>query len=122
MVAHAREDAPNECCGMLGGEDGEAMSIHRVPNAEASPFRFEMTGQPLFDGLNAIDRAGQELVGIYHSHTRSGARPSQTDINLARNWPDPVWVIVSLEDPENPDIRGFWIRDGDVQEEQLDIG
>ena len=119
MVEHAREDAPNECCGMVGGRDGAALSVHRVPNAEASPFRFEMTGQPLIDGLNAIDEAGQELVAIYHSHTRSAAKPSQTDINLATNWPDPMWIIVSLEDSENPDVKGFWIREGKVSDAEL---
>jgi proteasome lid subunit RPN8/RPN11 len=60
-------------------------------------------------------------VAIYHSHTRSAARPSQTDINESVMWPDQVQVIVSLEDPGTPDVRAFWIRDGKVEEEQLDI-
>lgn len=121
MVAHAREDVPNECCGMLGGAGGDASSAHRVESLDPSPFRFEMTGKPLFNALREIDEAGEELVAIYHSHTKSAARPSQTDVNMARLWPDPVWIIISLEDPENPDVRGWWIRDGEVSVAELDV-
>jgi proteasome lid subunit RPN8/RPN11 len=120
MIAHAREEAPNECCGMIGGVDGEAMSLHRTRNAEASPFRYSIDGQELIDTYNAIQASGQELIAIYHSHTGSAAYPSQTDINLA-GWPDSVYVIVSLEDPQNPDVRGFWIRDGQIDEAELDV-
>jgi [CysO sulfur-carrier protein]-S-L-cysteine hydrolase len=120
MIAHAREEAPNECCGMIGGVDGEAMSLHRTRNAEASPFRYSIDGQELIDTYNAIQASGQDLIAIYHSHTGSAAYPSQTDINLA-GWPDSVYVIVSLEDPQNPDVRGFWIRDGQIDEAELDV-
>jgi proteasome lid subunit RPN8/RPN11 len=121
IVAHAREDAPNECCGMIGGTDGEAGTVHRVRNEWASPLRYRMDSQGQYDAWKAIEDAGQELLAIYHSHTASPAKPSQTDINEARNWPDPVYLIVSLQDPENPEVRGFWIRDGKVDEAELDV-
>jgi len=78
------------------------------------------TARILIDTTNAIENAGEGLVGIYHSHTGSAAYPSQTDVNLAA-YPDAVYVIVSLEDPQNPDVRGFWIRDGQIDEADLDV-
>ncbi|HKG36644.1 MAG TPA: M67 family metallopeptidase [Solirubrobacterales bacterium] len=120
MVAHAREDAPNECCGMVGGQDGEARTVHRTRNALASPFSYDIDSKDLIRTYNGITEAGDELVAIYHSHTRSAAQPSQTDINLA-HYPDSVYIIVSLEDPDDPDVRGFWIRDGQVEEARLDV-
>jgi proteasome lid subunit RPN8/RPN11 len=68
--------------------------------------------------MRRIEDAGEELVAIYHSHTKSAAYPSQTDVNLA-GWPDAVYVIVSLEDPEKPDVRGFWIRDREISDAEL---
>jgi len=111
MVAHARDDLPNECCGMVGGSDGEAASVVRVENAAASPLRFEMDSQGQYDALKAIEDRGGELLAIYHSHTKSAAYPSQTDVNQAVNWPDAIYVIVSLEDPDAPDVKAYWLKD-----------
>jgi proteasome lid subunit RPN8/RPN11 len=117
IVAHAREEVPNECCGLIGGRDGLATSVRRARNLFESPLRFEVANPiPI---LNAIDEAGEELAGIYHSHTKSEAYPSQTDVNLARGWPDPLWFICSLADPDAPVVRAFAIRDGAVEEVEL---
>jgi len=120
MIAHAREDEPNECVGMLGGEDGHARSLYRAANAEASPLRYSIDAGEQFRLMREIEEAGEELVGIYHSHTRSAAYPSQTDVNLA-GWPDAVYVIVSLADPDAPDVKGFRIRDGEISDAELDV-
>lgn len=120
IVAHAREDAPNECCGMIGGADGRAATIYRATNAEASPLRYSIDAKEQFDLMRRIEDAGEELVGIYHSHTRSPAYPSQTDVNLA-GWPDAVYLIVSLQDPEAPQVRGFWIRDSGISDAELHV-
>lgn len=121
MIAHAREDDPNECCGMIGGAGGDAVVVHRIANAEASPFRYRMDPQGQYDAWKAIEDAGQEIVAIYHSHTRSAAYPSQTDLNEAEMWPEQVYVIVSLEDTENPDVKGYWLRDRRIAEAELEI-
>ncbi|HWO46730.1 MAG TPA: M67 family metallopeptidase [Solirubrobacterales bacterium] len=121
MVAHAREDLPNECCGMIGGRDGEASRVVRVENAAASPLRYEMDPQGQYDALKAIEDAGEELIGIYHSHTRSAAYPSQTDVNEARMWPEQAYVIVSLEDEEAPDVKAFDLADLKIADVELDV-
>jgi [CysO sulfur-carrier protein]-S-L-cysteine hydrolase len=119
VVSHAREDVPNECCGLIGGVDGVATAIHRVPNAAASPLRFEMDPQEQYNAWKAIEDDGQELLAIYHSHTKSAAYPSQTDVNQAVAWPDPIWVIVSLQDPDSPDVKGYWLRDLKIADAEL---
>ena len=121
MVAHAREDLPNECCGMIGGREGEATSVVRVENAAASPLRYEMDPQGQFDALKAIEDGGDELIGIYHSHTRSAAYPSQTDVNEARMWPEQVYVIVSLENEEAPDVKAFDLADLKIADVDLHV-
>ncbi len=119
MVAHAREDLPNECCGMVGGSGGVANRVVPVVNAAASPLRFEMDPQGQFDALKAIEGSGEELLAIYHSHTKSAAYPSQTDVNQAVNWPDAIYLIVSLADPEAADVKGYWLKDLKIVEVDL---
>ena len=69
---------------------------------------------------NAIDEAGLDLGAIYHSHTRTEPYPSQTDINLARNWPDPLYLIVGVAG-DDPDVRAYRIVDGQVSEAALEV-
>jgi len=121
MVAHAREDLPNECCGMIGGRDGVASRVVRVENAAASPLRYEMDPQGQYDALKAIEDAGEELIGIYHSHTRSAAYPSQTDVNEARMWPEQAYVIVSLENEDAPDVKAYDLADLTIADVELDV-
>jgi proteasome lid subunit RPN8/RPN11 len=118
IVAHAREDAPDECCGLISGGDGSASRVFRARNSEASPLRYVVDPRDQIRIMGEIEKLGEELVGIYHSHTRSAAYPSQTDVNLAEGWPDPLYLICSLA-AEEPDLRAFAIRDGRIEEVEL---
>ena len=120
LIAHARDEDPNECCGMIGGRDGAAVTIYRASNAEGSPLRYNLDPSDQFRIMSEMEDKGEDLAAIYHSHTKSPAYPSQTDINLA-TYPDAIYVIVSLLEGEEP-IRGFEIRDGEVSEVALEIG
>ena len=119
MIDHAREEAPNECCGMLASRDGQIVKLYRARNAAASPLRYEIDGGDQYRIQMDIDDAGLELGAIYHSHTRTEPYPSQTDINLAF-YPEALYVIVGLAGPE-PAVRAFTIRDGSVTEAELDV-
>jgi proteasome lid subunit RPN8/RPN11 len=119
LLEHAREDAPNECCGLIGGEDSVAKTVYRARNAEASPLRYNLDPQDQFRIMTEMEERGEELAAIYHSHTASPAYPSQTDINLAA-YPDALYLIVSLAGGEK-DLRGFRIVDGEVTEVGLDL-
>ncbi len=124
IVAHAREDLPNECCGMVGGRDGEATSVYRARNEFESPLRFGVDSNDLFRiTQKEMPGKGEELVAIYHSHTKSPAYPSQTDVNMARgSWPEAMWIIVSLEDEASPDVNAYWLRDLTISDAELVVG
>jgi proteasome lid subunit RPN8/RPN11 len=120
MVAHAREDLPNECCGLIGGGDGEARTLYRARNAFASPFSYRVDPGDQYRIIEKEMRdRGEELIAIYHSHTKSPAYPSQTDLNEAASWPEQVYLIVSLADPETPDVKAFWLKDNEIAEAEL---
>jgi proteasome lid subunit RPN8/RPN11 len=117
MVEHAREEAPNECCGMVASNNGDAVEVYRATNAAASPLRYEIDGAEQYRIQMAIDDRGLDLGAIYHSHTRTEPYPSQTDINLAF-YPEAVYLIVGLAG-EQPEVRAFTIRDGQVAGAEL---
>jgi proteasome lid subunit RPN8/RPN11 len=120
VVAHARRDAPNECCGLVATRDGRAVSVHEAENTAASPFRFEVDGMALYREMTVIEDGGAELGAIYHSHTRSDPYPSQTDVNFAAGWPGVEWLIVGLAGDE-PDVRSFRINDGRITEVAVEV-
>jgi proteasome lid subunit RPN8/RPN11 len=116
LIAHARAEFPNECCGMLAGRDGRADRQYRARNSESSPFMYVMDPREQLRIMDEIDDQGLDLIAIYHSHTRSAAYPSRTDVELAF-FPETLYLIVSLADREAPEIRAFHIR-RDAPEEQ----
>jgi len=120
MVAHAREEAPNECCGLIAADDGDAVRVYRATNAEHSPVKYVVDPRDQIRIQNEIDDNGWDLGAIYHSHTRTEPFPSQTDINLARNWPDPIYLIVGVAGDEAR-VRAFRIVDGQVSETELEV-
>jgi proteasome lid subunit RPN8/RPN11 len=119
LIAHARADAPNECCGMIASRNGDAVAVHRAKNAAASPLRYVIDGREQYQIQTAIEDEGLELGAIYHSHTRSAPEPSETDINLAF-YPDALYVIVGVKDAE-PDVRAWRIVDGQVSPAGLEV-
>jgi [CysO sulfur-carrier protein]-S-L-cysteine hydrolase len=121
LIAHALQDAPDECCGMIASRGDEAVAVHRITNAAHSPLRYEMDPMEQYRAQTAIEDDELELGAIYHSHTRSAPEPSQTDVNLAVNWPDPLYVIVGVADRDAPVVRTWVIRDGQVTESPLEV-
>ncbi|WP_135806327.1 desampylase [Halorussus marinus] len=97
ILAHAREGAPEEVCGILAGrrdgDDAEVLARHPAANAAADPrTRYEIAAREQLELLEAIDEAGREVVGFYHSHPRGPAEPSATDAAEA-TWPGRSYVI-----------------------------
>lgn len=109
LVVHAREGAPEEVCGVLGGSDGNparVTRVERVPNVAARPrTRYELDPEAQFAALRTVEDDGDDVVGFYHSHPTGPAGPSPTDEARA-TWPDAVYCIVSLAERE-PRI-GAW--------------
>jgi proteasome lid subunit RPN8/RPN11 len=132
MIAHAKADAPNECCGILAGVDGEVKQIYRARNSEASPVKYNIDSKDQFRIQKEMEANGWDYLGLYHSHTFSEAYPSPTDVRLATYedeatgekqtiWPGVLYFLVSLREPDNPEIRAFHIVEGEITEEELAI-
>ncbi len=122
IIAHARAEDPNECCGLLAGKVGQVLKLYRTTNTAAHrPTRYMVDPRDLLAIFKELDDNDWEVLAIYHSHTHTRAYPSATDLQLA-HWQEPVYLIVSLEDKDNPVIRAFKIKAGQVKEEPLRIG
>jgi proteasome lid subunit RPN8/RPN11 len=79
LVAHAREEAPHECCGVLVGDGGRVVRAVRARNALESPTRYQIHPEDHFAALRLARAEALEVVGFYHSHPRSAPEPSETD-------------------------------------------
>jgi len=127
IVAHALEEAPNECCGVVavpigerGHERARAMCVRRARNIHKHPKRFEIDGKDAVKAVLEFEAQGWEIGAIYHSHTHTPPVPSQTDSNFAVNWPDVEWIIVGLSDHAAPELRSYLIEEGTVHEVALE--
>jgi len=109
LEEHAREEAPNEACGLIVLRDGKAVRYERGRNALASPYRFELDVDP---ELWFLEDEGYELA-VFHSHPESPARPSRTDIERIGLWEGRPFLILSGSTGE---LAAFSIRDGRVEE------
>jgi proteasome lid subunit RPN8/RPN11 len=122
IVAHARSEYPNEACGLIVGDrpaadGGRATRWEPTRNKAASPYRYEIDPDDLLRLTLATEDADEVFWGIVHSHVRSPARPSPTDLGLAF-YPDSLYILVSLSESERdpvsgePSIRAWRIVDG----------
>lgn len=119
IVAHARQEYPRECCGIVSGHDGRLENLHVLRNIAEGNVFYEIDPEQLMQlEFGELEQTGAEIVAIYHSHPESQAYPSATDLELAY-WPEAVYLICSLENKSEPGIRGFRMRDGVISEVQL---
>ncbi len=128
MFEHALTGYPNEVCGMLAGKSGAVEKVYTMRNAKPGPDYYEMEAEEQFRVMNDIRDSGLEMIGLFHSHPTGRAYPSSMDVERAYwpgtqlpNYPDAVYVIVSLMDRNNPVARGFSIEEGQVSEVPLSV-
>ncbi len=128
IFEHALSGYPNEVCGMLAGKDGSVAKVYSMRNAKPGPDYYEMDAEEQFRVMKDIRDSGLEMIGLFHSHPTGQAYPSSMDVERAYwpgtqlpNYPDAVYVIVSLMDRNNPVARGFSIEEGKVAEVSLSV-
>lgn len=120
IIAHAREGFPLEVCGILGGRDGVTSEIYRMANTDQSNEHFMMDPKEQFAVIKDLRAKGLEMLGIYHSHPETPARPSEEDIRLALT-PAVSYLIASLANQAAPDLRSYKISGGEVTPEPLEL-
>lgn len=132
IISHAQSEAPNECCGLLGGKENGVSEIYRIANLPADDpkiadlkvpadrrFRYIMNPKEQLLAFKKMRQEGIELIGIYHSHPHSPAYPSATDVRLAF-YSEVYYLIVSLEEKDRPQLRAFRILEGKIMEEKIE--
>lgn len=117
IAGHAHRELPNECCGLLVGERGVIDEAVRSPNVLADPARYRIDPAVHFDIMRRLRGSSRGIIGAYHSHPRSSAEPSPTDVAEA-SYPDFVWLIVSLADAA-PAFRAWRITSNGIAEIRL---
>ena len=118
IIAHARDHAPRECCGVIAGKNGEITQLYRLTNLEQSVNRYLIDDEEFYRVYWEIENRGEELLSVYHSHPVTVAYPSKTDVEFAF-WPQAIYLICSLQFEDAPVIRGFRIIDGAISEVEL---
>jgi proteasome lid subunit RPN8/RPN11 len=132
MVAHAVAGLPNEACGLIAGADGRPVRHYAMANADRSPVVYRFDPKEQLQVFTELEEARWDLLALWHSHTHTEAYPSPTDVAQA-HWRDPVsgqevpaypgttYLVLSLQDRENPSIRGFRFEAGEPVEEEVAI-
>lgn len=130
IVAHAREDHPDEACGVVAGPEGSDRPERFIPmlNAARSPTFYEFDSADLLRLYRDMDDRDEEAVVVYHSHTATEAYPSRTDVSYASE-PNAHYVLVSTRhhgertglEGDDVEFRSFRIVDGQVSEEDVEV-
>ena len=120
MYGHAREASPAECCGLVGGDASRAQTVYRLRNVALNPLvGYEAAPEELFAAQRIMRERREQLLGIYHSHPRSGDPfPSETDLRLAY-YPSAIYFIIGLSE-EGEHLRAFRISERDRSWESLE--
>ena len=127
IVGNCYDGLPDEACGLLVGplspngiSSGVITEARPCRNADASARTYTVEPRDMLAAVRAADARGDEIVGVWHSHTHTDAYPSPTDVRQAV---DPSWwyVIVSLRD-EAPVLRAYRIADGVITESAVELG
>jgi [CysO sulfur-carrier protein]-S-L-cysteine hydrolase len=120
VLAHARRDHPDECCGVIAGRDGVATRVIEMDNAERSPTGFAFDSAEWLRVYREVDDADEELLAVYHSHTMTEAYPSRTDVLWSQHNEFTHWLLVSTRSDED-EVRSYTITDGVVTEESVTL-
>jgi proteasome lid subunit RPN8/RPN11 len=116
MLTHAYNCHPEESCGLLAGDESGAIRMaYPLTNVLRSRTNYTIDPREHFRALKHAERQGWDIVGVFHSHPHSEAFPSPTDVRLAPE-PDWLYVLVGMEQIDRPDVRGFHIRQGLINE------
>ena len=125
MVAHAKSERPNECCGVLAGTIDAERNIacvqkqYALVNEAASPREYLSEPRSMFRAVKDMRGHGCEMLAIYHSHPASPAIPSRTDLERSYG-PEVLNLIISLQGT-SPEVRGWWLVDDRYEEAAWEI-
>ena len=115
MFAHSIRETPNEACGVLVGVGESVESVAMVANVDASPYTYSIDSRELNRAFTEAMDAGLDVIGNFHSHTRTDAYPSPTDVKTATFLSEWIHCLVSLK-YDMPAMRAYRIIEGEIFE------
>lgn len=118
IIEQARNELPNEACGLLIGIGNEAMKRFLLTNIDLSPEHFSFDPCEQFQALREARKDGLQIIANYHSHPEMPACPSEEDIRLAYD-SGIVYLILSLQESKNPVIKAFRIKESCSEENPI---
>jgi len=119
ILAHARAEAPRECCGLLLGQGSLVDECVRSANLDPNPNRYEIDARLHVSTNRRLRDSGRGVIGAYHSHPHSPAWPSPSDVAEAY-YSEFIWMIASLAGSD-PELRAFRVEDGRVVELSIEM-
>lgn len=124
ILDHSRRAYPYECCGLLAGTGTESKNVEAVfaltnMNRERAADRYEINPEEYADQDRRIQKAGWQVIGIYHSHPDHPPRPSETDLKQA--WPVYSYLIVAVEKGESVDPHSWVLNEDETEFEEENI-
>jgi proteasome lid subunit RPN8/RPN11 len=121
LLTHAQHSPEEEVCGLIGSKDGSPSRIYPVANVAAErDHLYAMEPQAQIDAMRRMREAGEELFAIYHSHPHAPPEPSLRDLEEAA-YPEALYLIISLNTKGVLEMRGFRLRDGEVESVELGV-
>jgi len=118
MLAHCKAGYPNEACGILAGNGNKVSKIYKTTNIENSPVIYMLDSREQFQAMKDMRQNNLSMLAIFHSHPSSAAYPSAKDISLAF-YEDAVYIIISLMSKKEPVVKGFLIKEGNIEEIEI---
>ena len=118
MINHALNELPHECCGLIFGKNRKIKHTIPMKNSEPSPDSYIMDPLQQIDVFTEMEKRGERLIGIYHSHPKGSSTPSNADLKMAFHQ-EAIYIIISLEDRNNPELNAFILEKGSFKEVEL---
>jgi len=119
IIEHSKQEHPLEACGILAGRNGVVEKVYQMQNVSETPATFYfMKPEEQLKVFKEMRKLNLEMIAIYHSHIDSPAHPSAKDLELAF-YPEAIYIIISLQDFDNPHIQGFKIIENKIEEEKI---
>ncbi len=116
IIDHCYGELPNEGCGLFAMEEDRLVRVYPTDNLDRSPTGFTVPPEQHFAALTDAETEGWELGGVFHSHPNGTAEPSMVDVRTALE-PDWLYLVVGLR--SDPEIRGWHMRAGAIDEVDL---
>ncbi len=119
IMSQAQAAYPQECGGILGGREDTVLGVLPIVNKDFSnpEVSYGISLEDLQRAGQFLQKHGLEYLGVYHSHPKGAAFPSQQDLSNYQKY----HFIIGLSDRYNPELRVYRLEDNKLYAEPIRI-